>query len=98
MKTCNNCKNGKTKFSDIVWNENELIGFVNTGNKKPSGDLYVKCELGHNDTIKDWWNNNGHKKGDDIRDEVACFEPTEFSVLTNSLIDKLDELLNHIKQ
>jgi hypothetical protein len=94
MKTCNNCKNGKTKFSDLVWNKKEIDGFVMTNKKL----FYVKCELGHNDIIKDWWENNGHKKSDDICDELACFEPTEFSVITDNLIDKLDELLNELKK
>ncbi len=98
MKNCSDCKNGKTKYSDICWNKKELDGFVMTDIKQPSGELYVKCELGHNDTIKNWWENNGHKTDRNTSDEVACFEPTEFCVFMDDLIGKLDEISKQLNK
>lgn len=91
-KNCQNCKHGIT-----AWSDNnpglEKLGFSKVSyNSAFSGELMVKCNNSHNEENLKWWNENGQKI-EDIT-EMDCHEPTLFHVKTDSIMGKLDKMID----
>lgn len=89
-KYCNDCKFKLTKYSDVKLGN----GYLKTSHSSPVlGDMYVKCKVGNNQTILDWWLKNGKSTIDQIQ-EVECdkFNQTDGAKLLDDMIDGLDKL------
>jgi hypothetical protein len=84
MKGCSNCRHHVSKLGDNV-------------NAYGNFEIYRKCELGREQTMRVWWNKNGHKPTNEITDDLSCHE---FHELIQHLIDmneKIDELESLIR-
>jgi hypothetical protein len=68
------------------------------GSYNPFGiDTPRSCSLGKNDEQAKWWEDNGHKQRDEETTQMECFEETEFTKLSDKLLDSLNELAKALK-
>lgn len=94
MKNCSSCKHKMSMYTGLMDNNQSLVGYLFVMNTKSvSEDFYVKCANDNTENCQKWWIENGGKPLDETS-EMTCFEPTEFSVMLDNTISKLDELLN----
>ena len=56
------------------------------------------CSKGNKEAFDNFWNECGDKTRDDSKSvKIPCFEPTEFAVKTQELIDKTKDVLKYFE-
>lgn len=85
MKNCLCCKHKVVKFANLEKVEEDML--------LVKDNLHVKCLAGHNETIQDFYKNNGHVLMSEIdKIHIDCFEITEFSAMLDSTINKVENI------
>ena len=92
---CQSCKYGNTVFEkgmeakNINFSEFHLL---NENDESVLGNMYGRCEQGHDDIYLKWWKDNGNKVGDEPRDKVECFESHDSVKPLDNMLDLLEEI------
>lgn len=78
---CNECIHSKSNF-----------GYV--------GDKYTlinrECMIGNTNKMIEWWDNNGHKKSEEVLDSMDCQEYSEFSKLIIDMSEIVTAMLEEL--
>ena len=91
MKSCQNCKHGKTAFKYGPGSIGGMSLLIRNC-ESSVGDMYGKCENGNQDVFEAWWKKSVGISST-LNPEVPCYEATDLHKNMDRMISTLDKML-----